>query len=183
MNLPVEESEDRRIFSRIASGDPKAFRSLVDAHAGPLVTYATRILGNQAEAEEIVQEVFVRVWQKAETYHGGARATTWLHSIAHNLAIDALRKRRKSGDADMDLAEGPSSERPLDLLEQKRRATSLSEALGQVPERQKMALLLRYEQGLKDSEIADVLGLSVDASESLLARARRTLKALLGTEQ
>jgi RNA polymerase sigma-70 factor, ECF subfamily len=182
MKLSVENAEDRQIFSLIQSGDSRAFRALVDAHAGPLLTYVTRILGNQAESEEIVQEVFVRVWQKAAAYNGSARATTWLHHIAHNLAIDTLRKRRSHVDLDPDLEDAPSSKRPEQLLEQKQRASSLAEALLTLPDRQKMALLLRYEQGLKDLEIAEVLGLSVDAAESLLARAKRTLRSLLGGE-
>jgi RNA polymerase sigma-70 factor, ECF subfamily len=182
MKLSVENIEDRRIFSLIQSGDSRAFRTLVDAHAGPLLTYVARILGSTAESEEIVQEVFVRVWQKAAAYNGSARATTWLHHMAHNLAIDTLRKRKGRVDFDPDLEDAPSSERPEQLLEQKQRRTSLAEALMTLPERQKMALLLRYEQGLKDLEIAEVLGLSVDATESLLARAKRTLRALLGDE-
>jgi RNA polymerase sigma-70 factor, ECF subfamily len=153
----VENAEDRRTLSLIASGDSRAFRVLVDAHAGPLLTYVTRILKNQAESEEIVQEVFVRVWQKAETYNGSTRATTWLHSIAHNLAIDALRKRRPTGTLDVDKDGGPDSERPSNLLEQKERAESLDAALTQLPERQRMALHLRYEQGLKEAEVAEVL--------------------------
>jgi RNA polymerase sigma-70 factor, ECF subfamily len=176
------ETDDRRLLSQIASGDAKAFRLLVDAHAGPLLTYTTRILGNPSEAEEIVQEVLLRVWQKAEAYNGQARATTWLHRMAHNLAIDSVRKRRGQRPVDDELEDGPKSERPFELLAEKRRATSLGEALEALPERQKMALLLRHEQGLKDPEIAEVLELSVDAVESLLARARRTLKQLLPEE-
>jgi RNA polymerase sigma-70 factor, ECF subfamily len=192
MNPSVENSEDRRALSLIASGDSRAFRAVVDAHAGPLLTFVTRILGSQAEGEEIVQEVFVRVWQKAEKYNGSARATTWLHRIAHNLAIDALRKRKSQhlaqpsthrkpgGEGALELENAPDSERPNHLLERKQELTSLTEAMANLPERQKMALLLRYEQGLKEAEVAEVLGLSVDASESLLARARRALRDQLG---
>jgi len=173
------QQDDRRLLSQIASGDAKAFRALVDAHAGRLVTYVTRILGNQSEAEEIVQEVLLRVWQKANDYTGQARATTWLHRMAHNLAIDSLRRRRGQGALDVEQEDGPPSERPYELLAQKQRASSLSDALSTLPERQRMALLLRHEQGLKDPEIAEVLELSVDAVESLLSRARKNLKQLL----
>lgn len=173
------EQDDRRLFSQIASGDPKAFRALVDTHAGRLLTYVTRILGNPSEAEEIVQEVLLRVWQKADAYNGQARATTWLHRMAHNLAIDSLRRRRGQSSTEVEEEDGPKSERPFELLAQKQRATSLSEALGALPERQKAVLLLRHEQGLKDPEIAEILDLSVDAVESLLSRARKNLKQLL----
>lgn len=178
----MAEREDRQLFAQIAKGDARAFRQLVDAHAGPLLTYVTRIMGNQAEAEEVVQEVFLKVWQKADSYNGSARATTWLHRIAHNLAIDSVRTRKGVRELDPEFDGAPGSERPAALLEQKQRVTSLAEALDKLPERQKQALLLRYEQNLRDSEIGEVLGLSVDATESLLARARKNVQKLLPEE-
>lgn len=174
-----QNSPDVALFSRIQAGDAQAFRTLVDAHSGPLLTYVTRILRNQSEAEEVVQEVFVRAWQNAASYRPEARATTWLHHIAHNLAIDLLRKRRPNVPLDGHDDEGPASTRPSDLLEQKQRAQSLNEALELLNPRQKMAMLLKYEQGLSGAEIGRVLELSEDAVLSLLARGRAKIAALL----
>lgn len=166
---------DHLLFQRIAASDPRAFRELVDLHGRSLVTYLTRLTKNQAEAEEIAQEVFVRVWQHASEYRPQYRASTWLHQIAHNLAIDQHRKRRGFHDGEED-TQAPQSERPLALLENKRQAQSLQDALEALPLRQKMAMLLKYEQDFSNPEIGAILELSVDAVESLLARAKRQLK-------
>lgn len=173
------DSSDQALFSRIQAGDAQAFRTLVDTHSKPLITYVTRILKNQSEAEEVVQEVFVRAWKNAGSYRPEARATTWLHHIAHNLAIDVIRKRRPNVSLEFEDDPAPASTRPTELLEQKQRATSLKDALELLGERQKMAMLLKYEQGLSGAEIGRVLDLSEDAVLSLLARARAKLVSIL----
>lgn len=170
------EHEDQRLLLQIAEGDPRAFRKLVDQHARPLVTYLTRLMNNQHEAEEVAQEVFVRVWQMADKYKPEYRASTWLHRIGHNLAIDQLRRRKGRAQFDEELDEASPSVRPSSLLEQKQRAVTLQAALDALPLRQKTAMVLKYEQDFSNPEIADVLGLSVDAVESLLSRAKRQLK-------
>lgn len=173
-------AEDHRLFTKIAGGDPQAFRQLVDRHTRPIVTYLTRIMKNQFEAEEIAQEVFLRAWQRAGDYRPTARATTWLHRIAHNLAVDQLRKRHGADALDAEQNAAPLSERPSALLESKQQALSLAGALDALPLRQKTAMLLKYEQDLTNIEIGSVLEMSVDAVESLLARAKRELKSALG---
>lgn len=172
-------SAEQQLFKRIAEGDQRSFRELVDRHSKPLVTYVTRLMRNQSEAEEVVQEVFVRVWQRASDYRSGYRASTWLHQIAHNLAVDQIRRRRGNREVDDERELAPLSERPHDLLENKQRTLSLQEALDALPLRQKTAMLLKYEQDFDNPEIGKVLDLSVDAVESLIARAKRQLKSLL----
>lgn len=181
-NLMTSRSEDHRLFLQIAEGDPKAFRRLVDQHARPLVTYLTRLMNNQHEAEEIAQEVFVRVWQNADEFKSTFRASTWLHRIGHNLAVDQLRRRKGCTEFDAELDPAPISQQPLPLMEQKQRATSLHVVLDALPLRQKMAMLLKYEQDFSNPEIASVLNLSVDAVESLLSRAKRELKDQLTSQ-
>jgi RNA polymerase sigma-70 factor, ECF subfamily len=178
----TEPLEDHQLFLQIAEGDPRAFRHLVDQHAPPLVTYLTRLLRNQAEAEELAQEVFLRVWQRAGDYQSSFRASTWLHRIGHNLAIDQLRRRKGNTEVDDEREAAPQSERPHALLEHKQQALSVQAALEALPLRQRTAMLLKYEQDFPNPEIAKVLDLSVDAVESMLARAKRQLKAhLTGT--
>jgi RNA polymerase sigma-70 factor, ECF subfamily len=178
----TDPHEDHQLLQQIATGDPRAFRRLVDKHAPPLVTYLTRVLRSQAEAEELVQEVFLRVWQRANEYQASFRVSTWLHRIGHNLAVDQLRRRKGNTEVDDEREAAPPSERPHALLEHKQRALGLQAAMEALPLRQRTALLLKYEQDFPNTEIAKVLDLSVDAVESLLARAKRQLKTdLTGT--
>jgi RNA polymerase sigma-70 factor, ECF subfamily len=172
-------STDYDLMQRVAAGDARAFRELSAAHLKAIVTYSFRILGNHAEAEEIAQEVFLRAWQNAVGYRPEARVTTWLHCIAQRLALDVLRKRH-GGTLQLDEAEAaPSSNSPAHLLEQKQVALNVQAALAALPARQKMALILSHEQGLSNPEIAEVLEQSVEAVESVLARGRRALRAVL----
>jgi RNA polymerase sigma-70 factor (ECF subfamily) len=177
-----QASSDLVLMQRVARGDALAFRELSELHLQAIVTYCFRITGNLAEAEEIAQEVFLRAWQRADEYEPKARVTTWLHRIAHNLAIDSLRRRSPKATAVEDLDVEPSespSQTPLQLLERKHAARGVQAELERLPERQQMALLLCHEQGLSNPEIAEVLGTSVEATESLLARARRALRTAL----
>jgi RNA polymerase sigma-70 factor, ECF subfamily len=174
--------EDHQLLLQIAGGDPRAFRRLVDSHAPPLVTYLTRLLRSQAEAEEVAQEVFLRVWQRANEYQSSFRVSTWLHRIGHNLAIDQLRRRKGNAEVDEERDAAPQSERPHALLEHKQQTLTLQAAMDALPLRQRTAMTLKYEQDFPNTEIAKVLDLSVDAVESLLARAKRQLKThLTGT--
>jgi len=175
----TQANADHLLFQKIAEGDPRAFRQLVDSHSRPLVTYLTRLMKNQSEAEEVAQEVFVKVWQRAADYRPSFRASTWLHHIAHNLAVDQMRRRRGNDAVNEEQEANPASERPHVLLENKQRAQSLQEALDSLPLRQKTAMLLKYEQDFSNPEIASILNLTVDAVESLLARAKRELKSYL----
>jgi RNA polymerase sigma-70 factor, ECF subfamily len=175
----IAASEDHQLLLQVAAGDPRAFRRLIDGHAPPLVTYLTRLLRSQAEAEELAQEVFLRVWQRANEYQASFRVSTWLHRIGHNLAIDQLRRRKGNTEVDEEREAAPQSQRPHDLLEHKQQALTLQAAMDALPLRQRTAMLLKYEQDFPNTEIAKVLDLSVDAVESLLARAKRQLKAHL----
>jgi len=181
-----ERELDVALFQRIAAGDALAFRELSNQHLTMILTYATRLLGNPTDAEDVAQETFLRAWQKAGTFQPRARARTWLLAMTHNLAIDRLRRRKvrreepSAGD-DEDL--GPSSEEPARLLLRKLTALQVQRALNALPERQKMAILLVHEQGLSGAEGADVLGTTPEAVESLLARGRRTLRTLLEAEK
>lgn len=179
---PVPEREqDAVLLRRIASGDALAFRELTDRHLTMIVTHATRMLGSSAEAEDVAQETFLRAWQKAVTFEPRARARTWLLAIAHNLALDRLRRRKVRREEAIDEVEafGPASEEPAQLLLRKLTSLEVQQALDALPERQKTALLLCHEQGLSGAEIAEVMDTSAEAIESLLGRGRRALRTLL----
>src|SRR5579859_1124767 len=159
---------------RTAKGDAVAFRALADLHLTKIMNYAYRILRNRTDAEDVAQETFLRLWKDAGRYEPKARVTTWLHRIAHNLCVDRLRGKREEPTDDMD--EQRASQEPGGLLDRKRVALEVGRALDALPERQRAAITLVHYQGLTNIEAAAVLDVKVDALESLLARARRSLK-------
>ena len=161
---------------RVAGGDREAYASLVAQHLSPIQAYSQRMTGNPASAEDITQEVFLRLWLKAAEFDASkARLTTWLHRMAHNLAIDQLRKRQREapleGVEDFESAADDETHDPARVLQ----------ALMQLPERQRSALTLTYYQDLSNREVADIMGLGTRAVESLLVRARSALKKILET--
>jgi RNA polymerase sigma factor (sigma-70 family) len=170
------QDPDGDLVTRVAGGDQEAVRELVDRHITALMAVARRLLGSQHDAEEIVQEVFLRVWANAAKWQPG-RATfaTWMHRVAINLCYDRLRRRREiTVDTLPDLPDpGPSPDRGLEDEALTKRVESELQAL---PERQRAALVLCHYQGMSQTEAAEILNISVEALESLLSRARRRLK-------
>jgi RNA polymerase sigma-70 factor (ECF subfamily) len=168
---------DEDLVVRVAEGDPVAYRELVRRHAAPLRHYSQRLVKNASEAEDVVQETFLRLWQRASDYKPqAARAKTWLYRIAHNLCIDRLRARKPLADLDSEEL-APVSAAQGSLLDEKRRAERLEQAIAGLPERQAAAVALVHFEGLSGAEAAQVLDVSEGALESLLSRARRALKA------
>jgi RNA polymerase sigma-70 factor (ECF subfamily) len=134
------------------------------------------MLSDSDSANDIVQETFLRLWTRADSYNSyTARLTTWLHNIAHNLCVDSFRRQARISYSDRDDLEMPVSG-PGDSYQHTQRAAQVRAALQALPERQRSALLLCHYQGLSNRDAATVLDVSVDALESLLARARRRLK-------
>jgi RNA polymerase sigma-70 factor (ECF subfamily) len=168
---------------RIGAGDAAAAASLVRRRSPRIMALARRMLNDQTEAEDITQEVFLRVWTHAANWRpGGARFETWLHRVAVNLCLDRLRRRREipAGDA---LAERPDETPDAEQsMWRDQRAARVRQAIEALPERQRAALELCSFQELTNIEAAAVLEVSVDALESLLARARRSLRESLSRE-
>jgi RNA polymerase sigma-70 factor (ECF subfamily) len=171
-------------MAAIASGDRLAFARLVERHLARTVGLGTRLMGSRADGEEIAQEAFSRVWSHATRWRpmgsgGNARFTTWLYRIVVNLAID--RKRRPS-HAPMDDVDEPVDEADDGFKRIHRRQVSdaVTEAMLQLPERQRVALALCFFEGMSNIEAGKIMALSVGAVESLLVRARRSLRQVLG---
>jgi len=172
------KTNDPDLVQRVSEGDAAAYHELVSRHGAKLQNYARRLLRDPNEAEDVVQETFLTLWQRAGDYEPKARVTTWLHRIAHNFAIDRLRARgrlRELGEHD---AEPVSATQPAQL-DAKRRALALDVALSALPERQAAALVLVHFHELSGAEACEVMGIGREALESLLARGRRTLRAKL----
>ena len=175
----MERAEEIELMRLVGGGDARAFRSLSDHFLPKIVAYAQRLLGRPAEAEDVAQETFLRLWQHAARWSPDARLSTWLFRVAHNLAIDRLRARREVGPAALEAAAAP--DRPSGLLQRKQLASAVEQALLALPERQRAAIALCHYEGLGNPEIAAVLEISVEAVESLLSRGRRALRETLSS--
>tara|TARA_R110002110_G_scaffold322150_5_gene534530 strand:+ start:11309 stop:11887 length:579 start_codon:yes stop_codon:yes gene_type:complete len=181
----LDERSDDELVAAVAGGDEAACRALMARHLPRIVALGRRMLGNHADAEDVAQEVFLRVWTHADRWQPGkAQFGTWLHRVATNLCLDRIRKNR-GGTEDIDAIPEPASDEPGPdrKLEQSQLAARVDAALRQLPARQRAAIVLSHYQGLSNTETADILDVSVDAVESLLSRARRQLRAELATEK
>jgi RNA polymerase sigma-70 factor (ECF subfamily) len=176
-----ETREDDGLLARIAAGDQAALAGLIARHGRGLKMFASRYLGSVADAEEVVQDVFVSVWRNAGRFDPRkARATTWLYRITANRCIDQRRRRAWRSFIGLDdLADDPVSEAPdAEATVAARQDLALvRNGISRLPERQRMALLLRAVADLDIPSIADVMGASAGSAEQLLVRARRGLRS------
>ncbi|WP_322040967.1 RNA polymerase sigma factor [Burkholderia diffusa] len=170
---------DAELVARVGARDASAVRVLVARKLPRLLALATRMLGDRTEAEDVAQETFLRIWNHAPRWRDGeARFDTWLHRVVLNLCYDRLRGRREEPvDAVPDVPD-PQPE-PAAHAELRSRDARVREALAALPPRQREALVLQYYQDMSNVEAANLMGITVDALESLLARARRNLRAQL----
>jgi RNA polymerase sigma-70 factor (ECF subfamily) len=165
-------------ITRAAAGDPSAVSWLVDRYSPGVLGLATRMLGDRMEAEDVTQETFLRAWKALPTWEPRARFSTWLHRVALNLCYDVLRKRRESLPGELPEMTDPELTPPERLL-QTERVKAIETAIADLPERQAAALTLCALQGHSQVEAAKIMETSEEALESLLARARRSLRATL----
>lgn len=169
---------DAALVARVGAGDRLALRALVDAHLGSVHAHAWRMLGDAGEAEDVAQECFLRLWRQAEGWRAEARVATWLHRVTHNLCVDRLRRRRTTGPQAIADAPDPAPG-PADQRHRAQVAHAVAAALDRLPERQRAAIVLVHYQELGNIEAAAIMGVSVEALESLLSRGRRALRAAL----
>ncbi|MEM8836761.1 MAG: sigma-70 family RNA polymerase sigma factor [Pseudomonadota bacterium] len=177
-----EQEEAACLMALIARGERQALVSLMTLYQRPMVSVATRYLGRQDEAEEVVQDVFVRVWQNARLYdEKRAKVTTWIYRINVNLCIDRKRKRafrQFIGLEEMTTEISDPVPNAADHHESRARLNEVRAAIDKLPDRQRMVLLLSAVAELETAAIADAMRISRGAVEQLLVRARRSLKAM-----
>ncbi|HEX3892410.1 MAG TPA: sigma-70 family RNA polymerase sigma factor [Terracidiphilus sp.] len=187
-NYGADESSDAAVMLRVAAGDETGFNYLVEKHYRAMIHFLYRMVHNQAVAEELAQEVFLRVYRSRESYRAEAKFTTWLYRIATNLAVNHARDTRHERSASTIYLDQPDEETgstpdvaddepniEQNLLHDERMAAIRQHVMA-LPERQRMAVLMHKYQGMDYRQIGDVLKLSESATKSLLFRAYQTLR-------
>jgi len=179
LNDRGDRDPDAELVARVGARDSSAVRVLVARKLPRLLALATRMLGDRNEAEDVAQETFLRIWNQAPRWREGeARFDTWLHRVVLNLCYDRLRGRREEPVDTLPDVPDPQPE-PAVHAELRSRDARVRQALAALPPRQREALVLQYYQEMSNVEAANLMGITVDALESLLARARRNLRAQL----
>lgn len=173
----MSDLSDDDLMESVAEGDHEAFARLLERHLRSMVALAQRISGNRADADEIAQEAFLRLWTHASKWdsQGKASVKTWLSRIVTNLCIDRHRKRKPSPlDEIGEMADPTADVFASSSVQSKRRF--VGHLLQDLPARQRAAVVLTYYNDLRGTEVAEAMNLSIKAVESLLVRARRTLR-------
>ncbi|MEI6676036.1 MAG: sigma-70 family RNA polymerase sigma factor [Verrucomicrobiota bacterium] len=185
---PDENSRDVALMVRIGAGDHAAFRVLVERHQDAVVGTVAKMLGNPAEAQDISQQVFLRLWRHAKHYRPEAKFTTYLFTITRNLVFNESRRRRRrkeissneyEASSHTQIEANPGRQPDAELLQSELRQ-AVDAAIAALPEIQRMAVVLRRYEQMPYEQMAIVLGLSVSAVKSLLFRARTSLRDSLG---
>lgn len=175
-------SDETDLVMRAGKGDRNAFAKLTERHLSSVTGMARRILHDDAEAEDVAQETFLRLWRLGATLEIGPHGIRpWLRRVASNLCIDRMRGRAKVTVTD-ELPEVPDAPRQLAGIEANEMRVRVDAALKALPERQRQALVLFHFEGMSQVEVAEAMGITDEAVESLLARARRQLKTALKSE-
>ena len=185
MVLVLKPTDDKQLMRSVAAGDRQALKVLYERHADFVFRTAYRFLFDEEDARDITQSVFVTVMQTAHRYKPEAKLTTWLYRVVVNRCLNHRSKasHRLLGPRNehdhLERVPAPEEGQPDRLMERARQMSRLRDALLQLPERQRMALILKYFEEMSYEEIVEALGCSKSSVESLLFRARQSLKKFL----
>jgi RNA polymerase sigma-70 factor, ECF subfamily len=189
--MPEGPDPDVALMLRVQRGDDAAFTELVEKYKQPVMNLAWRILRDPTEAEDLAQNVFVQAYKSAPRYRATAKFSTWLFTITRNLCLNEIRRRSRHPADSLDAGsteaedqparqvEDPKAGLPADALLRQELEQKVGQALVELPEIQRTAILLCQRDELSYEEIAEVLGCSLSATKSLIHRGRETLKSKL----
>ena len=182
-----DDVEDVRLMQLVRQGDMQAFERLIERHQALVAGTVARMLGSNSDVEDVAQQVFIRVWKSAGRYVARAKFTTWLLKITRNLVFNELRRTKRHAQVPLQTEPGvqelpikdQTSASPDAVVLEAELQRAIEEAIMELPETQRMALILRRYEELSYEEIGEILKLSVPAIKSLLFRARTELRARL----
>lgn len=184
-------ARDLAWMARIKQGDTNALSELIEAHQQRIIGTVAKMLGDESDAEDVAQQVFIRVWKSAGRYEPTAKFTTWLYKITRNLVFNELRRRKRHTTTSLDRPLGPDDDdRPLQTADHSVKApdtallddemqAAIQRAIDELPETQRMAIILRRYDDVSYEEIGEILDLSVPAVKSVIFRARTDLRVKL----
>lgn len=174
------DAPDEALLALFANGERMAAKALTLRLTPRIYRQALRILGDQAEAEDVVQEAMLRLWKVAPDWRQDeAKVSTWLYQVVANLCTDRLRKRKPSDALDEVNEPEDGAGSVEEKIQDRSRATALNDALEELPERQRQAVIMRHLEEFTNPQIAEVMGVGVEAVESLVARGKRALSGIL----
>ena len=189
--MPVQTDPDAALMLRAKRGDRAAFAELVEKYKQPVMNFVFRSLRDEIEAEDLAQNVFLQAWKSRSRYRQTAKFSTWLFTIARNLCLNEIRRRSRHPAESIEEAHAEHEDLPRQQYEDKSQiappekllhgelAQKIEEALAELPENQRTAILLCRQDELSYEEIAGVLDCSLSATKSLSHRGRETLKEKL----
>jgi RNA polymerase sigma-70 factor (ECF subfamily) len=189
--VPAKPDPDAVLMLRVKRGDRVAFAELVEKYRQPVMNLVYRTLRDEAEAEDLAQNVFLQVYKSRSRYKRTAKFSTWLFTIARNLCLNELRRRSRHPAESLEETHGEHEGQPQRQYEDKKNflptetllhselAQKIGEALAELPENQRTAILLCRQEDLSYEEIAKILGCSLSATKSLIHRGREVLKQKL----
>ncbi|MGD0565952.1 MAG: sigma-70 family RNA polymerase sigma factor [Candidatus Goldiibacteriota bacterium] len=193
-NKGPDMDDDIRLMLGVKAGNQESFNRLVDKYSKAIINYIFRFTGSREDAQDLAQDVFIKVYNSAKNYVPSAKFTTWIYRMANNTAIDYIRKKKsrgihtsldehiESGSAEMHGASTDGKIKPADeMMENEEIAENVRQALLKLPDNQRAAIIMKIYEDKPYSEIAQILGTSIASVESLLFRARQALKSRLKT--
>jgi RNA polymerase sigma-70 factor, ECF subfamily len=189
--MAVELEMDAALMLRVKRGDVRAFEELVGKYKQPVINVIYRTLRDLTEAEDLAQNVFVQVYKSADRYKATAKFSTWLFTIARNLTLNEIRRRSRHPAESLEASQTEYEDQPIRQFEDVKTFSptdnvlhgelehKLQDALAELPENQRTAILLCRQDELSYEDISEVLGCSLSATKSLIHRGRETLKEKL----
>lgn len=181
-SIDDKEDQNKELIKKVVEGDEVAFEQLVKKYEHSVLNTIYRYIGNHDEAEDIAQEVFIKVWRHAKSFKGKSKFSTWLYRIVVNQCLNYRSKhkeRHASLDEIMEQGKTPESLKVEIEFERQRKSKIVRRAINELPKRQRIALVLSKFEGKSYREIAQIMGVSLSSVESVIFRARGTLKKKL----